>query len=82
MPESIELDIEDLELNATKSIGDLNIGGKDVEIISDKNLNIVSITPPASDEEDEEETETNEAEEKEDKDNSKEANENEDNSAG
>ena len=59
VPENIELDIEDLELNASKNIGDLNINVKDVEIVSDLNLNIVSITPPASEEkEDEEGTET------------------------
>ena len=64
VPENIELDIEDLELNAAKNIGDLNINVKDVEIISDSDLNIVSITPPVSEaKDDEEETETDEAEE-------------------
>ena len=59
VPENIELDIEDLELNAAKSIGDLKVSIKDVEIVSDLDLNIVSITPPASEvKEVEEENET------------------------
>mgnify|MGYP001480826192 CR=1 FL=1 len=57
VPENIELDIEDLELNAAKNVGDLNINIKDVEIVSDSNLNIVSVTPPASEAKEEEETE-------------------------
>ena len=58
VPEKIELDIEDLELNAAKNVGDLNINIKDVEIVSDSNLNIVSVTPPASEAKEDEETET------------------------
>ena len=57
VPENIELDIEDLELNAAKNVGDLNINVKDVEIVSDSNLNIVSVTPPASEAKEDEETE-------------------------
>ena len=57
VPENIELDIEDLELNAAKNVGDLNINIKDVEIVSDSNLNIVSVTPPASEAKEDEETE-------------------------
>ena len=68
VPEKIELDIEDLELNAAKNVGDLNINIKDVEIVSDSNLNIVSVTPPASeakeDEEPEIETDNDKAEAK------------------
>ena len=51
VPEQIELNIEDLELNSAKSVGDLDINIKDVEIVSDSSLNIVSITPPAAEEE-------------------------------
>ena len=57
VPENIELDIEDLELNAAKNVGDLNINIKDVEIVSDSNLNIVSVNPPASEAKEDEETE-------------------------
>ena len=51
VPENIELDIEDLELNAAKSVADLKIDNEDIEIVSDVSLNIVSITPPAAEEE-------------------------------
>ena len=51
VPEQIELNIEDLELNSAKSVADLDLDLDDVEIISDSNLNIVSITPPAAEEE-------------------------------
>ena len=51
VPENIELDIEDLELNAAKSVADLKIDNEDIEIVSDASLNIVSITPPAAEEE-------------------------------
>ena len=51
VPENIELDIEDLELNAARSVADLKIENEDIEIVSDASLNIVSITPPAAEEE-------------------------------
>jgi len=51
VPEKIELNIEDLELNSAKSVADLELDLEDVEIVSDPNLNIVSITPPAAEEE-------------------------------
>ena len=51
VPEQIELNIEDLELNSAKSVADLEIDIEDVDIVSDPSLNIVSITPPASEEE-------------------------------
>ncbi len=51
VPEQIELNIEDLELNSAKSVADLDLDLEDVEIVSDSNLNIVSITPPAAEEE-------------------------------
>ena len=51
VPENIELNIEDLELNSAKSVADLHIELDDVEITSDPTLNIVSVTPPAVEEE-------------------------------
>ena len=51
VPEYIELNIEDLELNSAKSVADLESGNEDVEIISDSSLNVVSITPPVAEEE-------------------------------
>lgn len=51
VPENIELNIEDLELNSAKNVADLNIELDDVDITSDPTLNIVSVTPPAVEEE-------------------------------
>ena len=51
VPEQIELNIEDLELNSAKSVADLEIDTEDLDIVTDPSLNIVSITPPASEEE-------------------------------
>ena len=51
VPEQIELNIEDLELNSAKSVAELDLDLEDVEIVSDPSLNIVSITPPAAEEE-------------------------------
>ena len=51
VPEQIELNIENLELNSAKSVADLEIDIEDVDIVTDPSLNIVSITPPASEKE-------------------------------
>jgi len=51
VPEQIELDIENLELNSSLSVSDLDVGSEDVDVISDASLNIVSVTPPAAEEE-------------------------------
>ena len=51
VPEQVELNIEDLELNSAKSVADLEIDIEDLDIVTDPSLNIVSITPPASEEE-------------------------------
>ena len=51
VPEHIEIDIEDLEINSARSVADIKIDNEDIEIVSDKNLNVVSITPPAAEEE-------------------------------
>ena len=58
VPEQIELNIEDLELNSAKSVADLELDLEDVDIVTDPSLNIVSITPPASEEEVAEEEDT------------------------
>jgi len=50
VPEQIELKIDGLELNSALSVGDIDTGSEDIEVISDESLNIVSITPPASEE--------------------------------
>ena len=51
VPEQVELNIEDLELNSAKSVADLEIDIEDLDIVTDPSLNIVSIAPPASEEE-------------------------------
>ncbi len=51
VPEKIELNIEDLELNSAKSVADLELDLENVDIVTDPSLNIVSITPPASEQE-------------------------------
>ena len=38
-------------MNAAKSVADLKIDNEDIEIVSEASLNIVSITPPAAEEE-------------------------------
>ncbi len=53
VPEKIELNIDHLELNSALSVRDLNTGSEDVEVISDSNLNIVSVTSPAKEKEEE-----------------------------
>ena len=50
VPEQIELNIENLELNSAKSVGDIELGLEDVDIVTDPSVNIVSITPPAAEE--------------------------------
>jgi large subunit ribosomal protein L25 len=51
VPEQIELNIEELELNSAKNVGDLELNLEDVDIVTDPSLNIVSITPPVAEEE-------------------------------
>jgi len=51
VPEQIEIDIEDLEINSARSVADIKIDNEDIEIVSNTSLNVVSITPPAAEEE-------------------------------
>jgi len=51
VPDKIELNIDDLEMNAAKSVADIIIDDEDVDILSAKDLNIVSVHPPAVEEE-------------------------------
>jgi large subunit ribosomal protein L25 len=60
VPEHIELKIDDLEINAALSVGDIDTGSEDIELISDASLNIVSITTPVSEEAVDEEVEEDE----------------------
>ena len=60
VPEQIDLKIDDLEINAALSVGDIDTGSEDIELISDASLNIVSIMAPVSEEVADEEVEDNE----------------------
>ena len=60
VPEQIHLKIDDLEINAALSVGDIDTGSEDIELISDASLNIVSITTPVSEKVADEEVEDNE----------------------
>ena len=60
VPEQIDLKIDDLEINAALSVGDIDTGSEDIELISDASLNIVSITTPISEEVADEEVEDDE----------------------
>ena len=72
VPEQIELNIDQLELNSGLSVGDIDTGSEDIEVISDVNLNIVSIMAPVSEKEDDSTQDENETSES--KDDSKEMN--------
>ena len=64
VPEQIELNIDDLEMNSSKSVADITLDNEDIEILSAEDLNVVSVHPPAAEEEPEvEELEVEEAEE-------------------
>jgi large subunit ribosomal protein L25 len=51
VPEKILLNIEDLEMNSSKSVADISLDNDDIEILSAQDLNVVSIHPPAAEEE-------------------------------
>ena len=44
VPEQIELNVEDLELNSSMSISDIKLKNDDIEIITDGEVNIVNIS--------------------------------------
>ena len=51
VPEQIEVNIDDLELNSSISIADVSYDEEDVDIISAEDINVASITAPAAEEE-------------------------------
>ena len=73
VPEQIELDVTDLEMNSSYSVADVKIKNEEITINSEQELNVVSIHPPVAEEEpmveeeleDEEETEGDSEESKE-----------------
>ena len=60
VPEQINLKIDGLELNSALSVGDIDTGSEDIELISDASLNVVSITTPILEEAVDEEVEDEE----------------------
>ena len=58
VPEQIELNVEDLELNSSMSISDIKLKNDDIEIITDGEVNIVNISKLVEEEEAEEVDET------------------------
>ena len=51
VPENILLNIEDLEMNSSKSVADISLDNDDIEILSAQDINVVSIHMPAAEEE-------------------------------
>jgi len=58
VPEQIELNVEDLELNSSMNISDIKLKNDDIEIITDGEVNIVNISKLVEEEEPEEVDET------------------------
>ena len=54
VPEQIELNVQDLELNSSMNISDINLDNDDIEIITDKEVNVVNISQLVEDEVEEE----------------------------
>ena len=50
VPENIEVNIDNLELNASLSVSDVNIDDDEIEIVSPDELNIASIAAPKEEE--------------------------------
>ena len=51
VPEQIEVNIDDMELNSSISIADVSYDDEEVDIISAEDINVASITAPAEEEE-------------------------------
>ena len=51
VPESIEINVDHLEINSSVSVSDVKIADEDIEIISASDLSVASVIPPAVEEE-------------------------------
>ena len=51
VPEQIQVNIDDMELNSSISIADVSYDDEDVDIISAEDINVASITAPVAEEE-------------------------------
>ena len=54
VPEQIELNVEDLELSSSMSVSDIKLENEDIEIITEKEVNIVTVSQIIEDDEAEE----------------------------
>jgi large subunit ribosomal protein L25 len=54
VPEQIELNVENLELNSSMSISDIKLENDDIEIVTDKEVNVVNISQLVEEEVEEE----------------------------
>ena len=55
VPEKIELNVEELELSSSMNVSDIKLENEDIEIITDKEVNIVTVSQIVEDDEIEEE---------------------------
>ena len=51
VPESIEVNVDHLDINSSVSVGDVTVDDEDIEIISASDLSIASVIPPSVEEE-------------------------------
>jgi len=51
VPDSIEINVDHLDINSSVSVGDITVDDEDIEIISASDLSIASVIPPAVEEE-------------------------------
>jgi large subunit ribosomal protein L25 len=51
VPDQIELNIADMEINTSKNVADIQLENDDIEILSSGEINIASVHPPAAEEE-------------------------------
>jgi hypothetical protein len=54
VPEQIELNVENLELSSSMSISDIKLENDDIEIVTDKEVNVVNISQLVEEEVEEE----------------------------
>ena len=64
VPEQIELNVEDLELSSSMSVSDIKLENEDIEIITEKEVNIVTVSQIIEDDEvEEDDSETDDSSE-------------------
>ena len=51
VPDSIEVNVDHLDINSSVSVGDVTVDDEDIEIVSASDISIASVIPPAVEEE-------------------------------